>query len=53
MILKGLLNGNDEHLLWVLLNTLSYNGFEKNSELFTFKFLNSSLKSKIKGQQKI
>lgn len=53
MILKGLLNGNDEHLLLVLLSTLSYNGFGKNNELFTFKFLNSFLKSKIKGRQKI
>lgn len=46
MILKSLLNGNYEHLLLVFFNTLNHNDFEKNDEVFTFKFLNSYLKVK-------
>lgn len=46
MILKGLLSRNYEHLLLVPFNTLNHNDFEKNDEVFTFKFLNSFLKVK-------
>lgn len=53
MILKGLLNGNYEHLLLVLFNTLNHDDFEKNDEVFTFKFLNSFLKVKIKEWEKV
>lgn len=53
MILKGPLNRNYEHLLLVLFNTLNHDDFEKNNEVFTFKFLNSFLKVKIKEWEKV
>lgn len=52
MILKGLLNGNYGHLLLTLFNTLSHNDFEKENEVFSFKFLDSSLKVKYNDEKK-